>query len=45
MNGDDAADDNLKGFYAYKDTFDDKTIWLDIPKHGTLQTSTLENAH
>jgi hypothetical protein len=37
MNGDDSGDENsLKGFYAYKNTFDDDTIWLDIPKHGRL---------
>jgi hypothetical protein len=37
MNGDEWADENtLKGFYAYKNTFDDETVWLDIPKHGEL---------
>ena len=36
MNGaDDSGDENtLKGFYAYKNTFDDETIWLDIPRNG-----------
>lgn len=26
---------SLKYFYAYKNTFDDDNVWLDIPKHGT----------
>jgi hypothetical protein len=35
MNGEDSGDENsLKGFYAYKNTFDDDAIWMDIPKHG-----------
>ena len=35
MNGNDSGDENpLKGFYAYKNTFDDETIWLDIPRNG-----------
>lgn len=25
----------LKGFYSYKNTFDEDSVWLDIPKHGT----------
>jgi len=38
MNGgDDSGDENtLKGFYAYKNTFDDETVWLDIPQHSKL---------
>ena len=37
MNGDDSGDeDTLKGFYAYKNTFDDETVWVDIPQHGKL---------
>ena len=24
---------SLSGFYAYKNTFSDKTVWVDIPKH------------
>ncbi|KAF2476520.1 uncharacterized protein BDR25DRAFT_331299 [Lindgomyces ingoldianus] len=37
MNGDDSPDENtLKGFYAYKNTFDDETVWLDIPKQVTF---------
>ncbi|KAF2741281.1 hypothetical protein EJ04DRAFT_1389 [Polyplosphaeria fusca] len=37
MNGDDSSDENtLKGFYAYKNTFDDETVWLDIPKQVTF---------
>ena len=35
MNGEDLGDENsLKGFYAYKNTFDDDAIWMDIPKNG-----------
>ena len=26
----------LNGFYAYKNTFDDKTVWVDIPKDLTF---------
>ena len=38
MNGDDSGDENsLKGFYAYKNTFDDDAIWIDIPKNGKTQ--------
>jgi hypothetical protein len=37
MNGDDSGDEkSLKGFYAYKNTFDENAIWMDIPKHGEL---------
>lgn len=37
MNGDDSGDENsLKGFYTYKNTFEDDTIWLDIPRNGEL---------
>jgi hypothetical protein len=37
MNGDDSGDENsLKGFYAYKNTFDEDTIWMDIPRNGML---------
>ncbi|MCJ1271014.1 hypothetical protein MMC22_010913 [Lobaria immixta] len=25
---------NLSGFYAYKNTFDEDSVWLDIPKNG-----------
>jgi hypothetical protein len=42
MNGEDSGDENsLKGFYAYKNTFDENAIWMDIPKHGELQVMTL----
>lgn len=35
MNGDDSGDENsLKGFYSYKNTFEEDAIWLDIPKNG-----------
>ncbi|EMD89945.1 hypothetical protein COCHEDRAFT_1204586 [Bipolaris maydis C5] len=41
MNGDDSGDENsLKGFYAYKNTFDDDAIWIDIPKHVTFINTT-----
>lgn len=40
MNGDDSGDENsLKGFYAYKNTFDDDTIWMDIPRNGMCCTN------
>jgi hypothetical protein len=26
----------LKGFYSYKNTFDEDSVWLEIPKHGEL---------
>lgn len=39
MNGEDLGDDSsLKGFYAYRNTFDEETIWLDIPRNGKLPT-------
>jgi hypothetical protein len=28
------TDSNLKGFYSYKNTFDDDSVWLEIPKRG-----------
>ncbi|KAF1951690.1 hypothetical protein CC80DRAFT_553061 [Byssothecium circinans] len=41
MNGDDSGDENtLKGFYAYKNTFDDDTIWAEIPKQVTFINTT-----
>ncbi|KAF2199617.1 hypothetical protein GQ43DRAFT_450135 [Delitschia confertaspora ATCC 74209] len=41
MNGDGFEDENnLKGFYAYKDTFDGNTIWVDIPKQVTFLHTT-----
>lgn len=40
MNGEDSGDENsLKGFYAYKNTFDDDAIWMDIPKNGERSDS------
>lgn len=27
---------NLRGFYSYKNTFDKDSVWLDIPKHGSI---------
>lgn len=27
---------NLNGFYSYKNTFDKDSVWLDVPKHGTV---------
>ncbi|KAH8728927.1 hypothetical protein GQ44DRAFT_499447 [Phaeosphaeriaceae sp. PMI808] len=41
MNGDDSSDENsLKGFYAYKNTFNEDTIWMDIPKNVTFINTT-----
>ncbi|KAI4950885.1 Transcription activator amtr1 [Alternaria arbusti] len=41
MNGEDSGDENsLKGFYAYKNTFDEDAIWMDIPKHVTFINTT-----
>ncbi|KAJ8115603.1 hypothetical protein OPT61_g2777 [Boeremia exigua] len=41
MNGDDSGDENsLKGFYSYKNTFEDDAIWLDIPKNVTFINTT-----
>ncbi|KAF9735204.1 zn 2cys6 transcription factor [Paraphaeosphaeria minitans] len=41
MNGEDSGDDNsLKGFYAYRNTFDEETIWLDIPRNVTFINTT-----
>ena len=37
MNGSDDgtdSDGNLKGFYAYKNTFDEGSVWLEVPKQG-----------
>ncbi|KAF2815883.1 uncharacterized protein BDZ99DRAFT_406272, partial [Mytilinidion resinicola] len=31
MNGDVDDDNSLKGFYAYKNTFGDESVWVDIP--------------
>lgn len=25
----------LKAFYAYKNTFDERSVWVDVPKQGT----------
>ncbi|KAI9839133.1 MAG: hypothetical protein M1819_003126 [Sarea resinae] len=39
MNGADSRvpePDNLRGFYAYKNTFDDSSVWLDVPKQVTF---------
>ncbi|KAL5119473.1 hypothetical protein ACEQ8H_002538 [Pleosporales sp. CAS-2024a] len=41
MNGDETGDENsLKGFYAYKNTFDEDTIWMDIPRNVTFINTT-----
>lgn len=29
-------DSTLKGFYSYKNTFDEDSVWLEIPKQGKL---------
>ncbi|KAH3938432.1 hypothetical protein HBH98_161940 [Parastagonospora nodorum] len=37
MNDEDSPDQNsLEGFYAYKDTFDGDTIWVDISRNLTF---------
>ncbi|KAL9046493.1 MAG: hypothetical protein Q9214_000684 [Letrouitia sp. 1 TL-2023] len=39
MNADEAglgSSRNLNSFYAYKNTFGDDSVWLDIPKHVTF---------
>lgn len=33
------SDGNLKSFYAYKNTFDEASVWLEVPKQGTLRTT------
>jgi len=41
MNGDESGDENsLKGFYAYKNTFNENTIWMDIPRNVTFINTT-----
>ncbi|KAI9756841.1 MAG: hypothetical protein M4579_003677 [Chaenotheca gracillima] len=43
MNGqdDEARDEgNLKGFYAYKNTFDAGSVWLEVPKNVTFINTT-----
>ncbi|CAO2657421.1 Nn.00g035470.m01.CDS01 [Neocucurbitaria sp. VM-36] len=41
MNGDESGDENsLKGFYAYKNTFENDTVWMDIPKNVTFINTT-----
>nr|C9K7C2.1 RecName: Full=Transcription activator AMTR1; AltName: Full=AM-toxin biosynthesis regulator 1 [Alternaria alternata]BAI44746.1 Zn(II)2Cys6 transcription factor [Alternaria alternata] len=41
MNGEDStAEKSLKGFYAYKNTFDKDAMWVDIPKCITFVTTT-----
>ncbi|KZM19632.1 uncharacterized protein EKO05_0004372 [Ascochyta rabiei] len=41
MNGEDSGDENsLKGFYSYKNTFEDDAIWLDIPRNVTFINTT-----
>ena len=33
-------DHNLEGFYAYKDTFDQDNVWVEVPRTSqTLPTS------
>ncbi|KAL9075638.1 MAG: hypothetical protein Q9157_003925 [Trypethelium eluteriae] len=40
MNGtEEESASSLKGFYAYKNTFDEGSVWVDIPKHGTHGTN------
>ncbi|KAI9663948.1 MAG: FACT complex subunit [Bathelium mastoideum] len=41
MNGnEEESASSLKGFYAYKNTFDETSIWVDIPKHVTFMEVT-----
>ncbi len=38
MNGDAETDEGngkLGGFYAYKNTFNEKNVWVEVPKNGT----------
>lgn len=42
MNADEAglgSSRNLNSFYAYKNTFGDDSVWLDIPKHSVWRKS------
>lgn len=34
MNQTEKAGHDLSGFYSYKDTFDEDSVWLEIPKHS-----------
>jgi hypothetical protein len=36
MNGGDKGDGSLKSFYGYKETFDERTTWVAIPKDLTF---------
>lgn len=36
MNGDPVARESLKRFYGYKETFDDRTVWVDVPQELTF---------
>lgn len=33
---------NLKGFYSYKNTFDEDSVWLDIPKNGAAPVASMD---
>lgn len=33
---------NLRGFYSYKNTFDEDSVWLEIPKQGAHMDLGLE---
>ena len=45
MNGnEEESASSLKGFYAYKNTFDEASIWVDIPKQGLGERSQLFDA-
>jgi len=42
MNKDSDVENNrgsLKGFYSYKNTFDEDSVWLEIPKQGMVACS------
>lgn len=32
---DQSSRESLKGFYSYKNTFDEDSVWLEIPRNGT----------
>jgi hypothetical protein len=40
MNGSGEKEEGgkLGGFYSYKNTFNEKNVWVDIPKKGTFHS-------
>jgi hypothetical protein len=46
MNGEDLGDENpMKGFYAYKNTFAEDAIWMDVPKNSEPSVLLLRVTH